>query len=597
MDERELRGLISQVKRGRLSRRDFVRQMVSVGLTAPVAAHLLAYGGVAMAQPANVYKPTKRGGGGPLKVLWWQGATLLNPHFATGTKDQDGSRIFYEPLASFDPDGNVIPILAAEVPSRQNGGLSADGKSVVWKLKQGVQWHDGKPFTADDVVFNWEYAKDPATAAITAGAYKDIKVEKIDQHTVRILFAAPQPFWADAFVGGQGMIIPKHLFEQFSGAKSREAPTNLKPVGTGPYKFKDFKPGDLVAGEINMNYHMPNRPYFDSIEMKGGGDAVSAARAVLQTGEYDFAWNMQVEDEVLTRLEQGGKGKVVINLSGSVEHIQLNNTDPWTEVDGERSSIKTKHPTLTDPDVREAMALLVDRESVQKHIYGRTGVATSNYLNNPGRYASKNTKAEFNVDKAIAILDKAGWKPGSDGIRAKDGKKLKYVYQTSINQPRQKTQAIVKQACQKAGIDIEIKSVTASVYFSSDLANPDTYGKFYTDLQMYTTGPSRPDPGVWMQSFLSNEICQKENKWQSRNIYRWRNKEFDDLHAEAESELDPVKRAAMYIAMNDLVIKHRVVLPIVYRPGVSAANLKLQHVSPSGWDSNFWELHNWYKDA
>jgi peptide/nickel transport system substrate-binding protein len=571
--------------------------MVFAGLTAPVAAQLLAHSGVAMAQPANVYKPTKRGGGGALKVLWWQGATLLNPHFATGTKDQDGSRIFYEPLASFDPDGNVIPILAAEIPSRQNGGLSADGRTVIWKLKQGVQWHDGKPFTADDVVFNWEYARDPATAAITAGAYKDIKVEKIDQHSVRIVFETAQPFWADAFVGGQGMIIPKHLFEQYSGAKSREAPANLKPVGTGPYKFKDFKPGDLVAGEINMNYHMPNRPYFDSIEMKGGGDAVSAARAVLQTGEYDFAWNMQVEDEVLIRLEQGGKGRVVINLSGSVEHIQLNNTDPWTEVDGERSSIKTKHPTLTDPAVRDALALLVDRDSVQKHIYGRTGVATSNYLNNPGRFASKNTKAEFNIDKAIEILDKAGYKPGPDGIRQKDGKKLKYVYQTSINQPRQKTQAIVKQACQKAGIDIEIKSVTASVYFSSDIANPDTYGKFYTDLQMYTTGPSRPDPGVWMQSFLSTEICQKENKWQSRNIYRWVNKDFDALHAKAEQELDPVKRAALYIEMNDLAIKHRVVLPIVYRPGVSAASLKLQHIAPSGWDSNFWELHNWYKDA
>ena len=161
-----------------------------------------------------------------------------------------------------------------------------------------------------------------------------------------------------------------------AAAKSRDAPTNLKPVGTGPYKFVDFKPGDMVRGEINPNYHMPNRPYFDSIEMKGGGDAVSAARAVLQTGEYEFAWNLQVEDEILQRLEKGGKGKVLITASGNIEHIQLNSTDPWTEVDGERSSVKTKHPTLTDPAVRQAMGLLVDRKSVEDHIYGRTGVAT-----------------------------------------------------------------------------------------------------------------------------------------------------------------------------------------------------------------------------
>ena len=235
---------------------------------------------------------------------------------------------------------------------------------------------------------------------------------------------------------------------------------------------------------------MENRPHFDAIEMKGGGDAVSAARAVLQTGEFDFAWNMQVEDEILVRLEKGGKGRVIFSKGGGIEHIQLNTTDPWTEVDGERSSLKTKHPTLSDPAVRQALALLVDKDSVEKHIYGRTGTATANFINNPERFRSKTTKYEFNVDKANALLDKAGWVKGADGIRAKDGKKLKFVYQTSINQPRQKTQAIVKQACQKAGIDIEVKAVTASVFFSSDVANPDTYTKFYADLQMYNNGSS-----------------------------------------------------------------------------------------------------------
>jgi peptide/nickel transport system substrate-binding protein len=303
MDEQALRGLIADVKHGKLSRRDFINRMIAVGLTAPLATQMLTYSGVAHAQMKPDYKPTKRGGGGPLKVLWWQGATLLNPHFAVGTKDQDGSRIFYEPLASWDPDGFLSPILAAEIPDLENGGLAKDGKSVTWKLKTGVKWHDGKPFTADDVVFNWDYAKDPATAATTSGTYQDLKVEKVDDFTVRVLFPKPTPFWADAFVGVRGMIIPKHLFADYTGGKSRDAPANLKPVGTGPYKFADFKPGDVVRGTINTEYHMANRPYFDSIEMKGGGDAVSAARAVLQTGEYDYAWNLQVEDEILLRLE------------------------------------------------------------------------------------------------------------------------------------------------------------------------------------------------------------------------------------------------------------------------------------------------------
>ena len=596
MDEQGLRELIAEVKAGRLSRRRFVQMMVGLGLTAPMAAQMLASAGVAHADSKLTYKPTKRGGGGALRVLWWQGPTLLNPHFAVGTKDQDGSRIFYEPLASWDPDGNLMPVLAAEIPTVQNGGVAKDGRSVTWRLKKGVAWHDGKPFTADDCVFTAEFAADPATASVSIGTYKELKVEKVDSHTVKVTFAKPTPFWQDAFCGVRGMIIPKHLFESFKGAKSREAPTNLKPVGTGPYKFVDFKPGDIVRGELNPNYHMENRPHFDTIEMKGGGDAVSAARAVIQTGEFDYAWNMQVEDEILKRLEQSGRGKASIVAGGNIEHIQLNNTDPWKEVDGERSSTKTKHPFLTDPAVRQALNLLVDRASVQEQIYGRTGIATANFLNAPEKFRSKNTRFEFNVDKASQILEQAGWKRGSDGIRAKDGVKLKLVYQTSINAPRQKNQAIVKQAAAKAGIEIELKSVTASVYFSSDVANPDTYTKFYTDIQMYTTTMTQPDPELFMNQFTSWEVASKDNKWQGRNITRWRNEEYDKLHKAQETELDPVKRAALFIQMNDLVIQNVVVIPVVFRPRVAAISTRLR-AEQSGWDSDFWNLPNWYREG
>ncbi len=596
MQERELRQLIEEVRVGDLPRRSFIQRLVGLGLSAPMASMLLMHAGVANSQPAPAYKPTKRGGGGALRVLWWQGATLLQPHFANGTKDQEGSRIFYEPLAAWDSDGNLIPVLAAEIPSRENGGLAADGKSVVWKLKQGVTWHDGKPFTADDAVFTWEFARDPATAAVTNGVYKDVVVTKIDAHTIRVAFAKPTPFWATAFVAAEGMIIPKHLFAPYAGAKSREAPTNLKPVGTGPYKFVDFKPGDMVRGEINTSYHMANRPHFDSIEMKGGGDAVSAARAVLQTGEFDYAWNLQVEDEVLKRMEAGGKGKANIVPSGNIEFVQLNPTDPYTEVDGERSSVKSKHFAFSDPAVRQAMGLVADRQGIQDFIYGRTGVATANFLNNPQRFRSPNNKFEFNTDKANAILDAAGWKKGADGIREKGGKKLKFVYQTSVNALRQKEQAVIKQGAQKAGIDLELKSVTASVFFSSDVANPDTYGKFWCDMQMYTTTMTQPDPERFMDQYLSWEVSSKANKWQGRNITRWINDEYDKTYRAAEGELDPVKRAALFIRLNDLPVKDGVIIPLIARPRVNGTNLKLVAM-PSGWDLDFSALQNWYREA
>ena len=122
MNEQDLRSLVTDVKDGRMSRRSFVRRLTAVGLTAPLAGLILSHHGVAFASDLrDTYQPTKAGGGGPLKLLFWQAPTLLNPHFAVGTKDQDGSRLFYEPLAAWDSKGELQPVLAAELPSLENG--------------------------------------------------------------------------------------------------------------------------------------------------------------------------------------------------------------------------------------------------------------------------------------------------------------------------------------------------------------------------------------------------------------------------------------------------------------------------------------------
>jgi peptide/nickel transport system substrate-binding protein len=595
MLERELRQKIEEVRSGALPRRSFIQQMVGLGLTAPMASMLLMHEGIAQTTPTIPYKGTKRGGGGVLKLIWWQGAVHLNPHFAGGTKEQDATRIFYEPLASWDTEGNLIPALAAEIPSKANGGLP-DSRTVIWKLKRGVTWHDGKPFTADDVLFTAAYAGDPASSTVTVATYKDLKLEKIDSHTVRVTYPKPTPYWAEALTGSFGMILPKHVFEPFIGAKSRENPANVKPVGTGPYKFADFKPGDMIRADANLNYHVPNQPFFDALELKGGGDALSAARAVLQTGEFDFAWNLAVEDEILKRMEAAGKGKLAFLVGSDIEFVSLNVTDPWNEVEGERGHKNSKHPAFSDKAVREAMAMLVDRKSVQDFIYGRGGIATSNFLNNPPRFRSPNTKYEFNIDKANQVLEAAGWKKGADGIRAKGNVKLKFVFQTSVSQPRQKCQAIIKDACTKAGIDLELKSVTAAVYFGSDAANPDTYQKFWADIQMYTTTMTQPDPQIFMEQFTSDQIAQKANKWASRNLVRWSNKEYDATFKAAQEEFDGVKRAAMFIKMNDLVVSDMHIIPLFSRPRPRGSSLKL-NAPLSAWDNDTCFLGAWSRDA
>ena len=596
MNERELRNQIEAVRDGTLPRRSFISQMVGLGLSAPMASMLLMHAGVANAQATIPYKGTKRGGGGALKLIYWQGPVHLNPHFAGGTKDQDASRIFYEPLAGFDSEGNLVPFLASEIPSVQNGSVSPDGRTVTWKLKRNITWHDGKPFTADDVVFTAAYAGDPATSTVSVATYKDIKVEKIDAYTVKVTYAKPTPFWAEALTGIYGCILPKHVFEPFKGAKSREAEANTKPVGTGPYKFLDFKPGDSLTAEAYAGYYVPNQPFFDRLELKGGGDALSAARAVLQTNEYDAAWNLAVEDELLKRLEAAGKGRMEFYAGSDIEFVSLNVSDPWKEVDGERGSAKSKHPVFGDKAVREAITLLIDRKNIGEQIYGRGAVVTSNFLNNPPRFRSPNTKFEFNVEKAIQILEGAGWKKGADGIRAKGDVKLKFVFQTSVSGPRQKAQAIIKDAFTKAGIDLELKSVVASVFFGSDAANPDTYQKFWTDIQMYTTTMGVPDPQIFMEQFTTAEIAQKANKWASRNLARWSNAEYDTTFAAAQVEQDPVKRAALFIKLNDLVVNDKYIIPLFARPRPNGVVNKLRPAF-SAWDNFTWAIGYWTRDA
>jgi peptide/nickel transport system substrate-binding protein len=457
-----------------------------------------------------------------------------------------------------------------------------------------VVWHDGKPFTADDVIFTWEFISDPATATTSRGQYENIHhIDKLDEHTIKVVFTEPTPRW---YISG-GQILPRHLFTEYKGRRAREAPYNLMPVGTGPYKIVAFKPGDVALYEINPHYHVPNRPFFDTVELKGGGDAVSAARAVIQTGEFDFAWNTQVDKDVMERLEQQGRRGAFRMFPGtSVEHIRLNRSDPWTEVDGERSSVKVPHPFFSNHQVRQACAAAVDRRNIAEQLYGAAGQPTSNFLNAPKPFESPHTRWEFDLDKAAQLLEHAGWQRGSDGIRLKDGRRMKVLFQSSANPVRQKTQAIVKNALERIGIEVELKAVPANVFFASDPGNADTFSHFYADLQLVSNSLGF-DPQGTMRFFVSWEIAQKANNWAGRNVVRWANADYDRLWKQADSELDPVKRAALFIRMNDLLIEDVVVIPLVWRKEVSAVSHTLRGITLSPWDSILWDLAFWYREA
>ena len=264
---------------------------------------------------------------------------------------------------------------------------------MIWKLKpasRGTMASRSPPTTSSSPRHT---PADPASATYTIATYRDLKVEKIDVARRQGEFRSPRRSGPSRSSGPVGTILPKHLLRRLQGRQVARGPANLKPVGTGPYKFVDFKPGDMLRAERNPTTTSPTSRFFDTLEVKGGGDAAQRARAVLQTGEFDYAWNLQVEDEILKRMEAGGKGKIGVLAGSGIEFISLNPTDPWTEVDGERSSVKTRHPTLSDPAVREAINLLIDRNSVSEFIYGRGGVATGELHQRADRSIAARTRS------------------------------------------------------------------------------------------------------------------------------------------------------------------------------------------------------------
>lgn len=541
------------------------------------------------AAPGNATEDT-------LRLLYWQAPTILNPHFSSGFKDSEASRITLEPLASFDAEGNMVLFLAAEEPTLENGGVAADGTRVTWKLKEGLTWSDGTPFTAADVAFTYEFIVNPETATTTAGSYDIVEsVEALDDTTVQITFKEPNPAWYLVFTGTEGMILPRHIFQDYNGANGREAPANTMPVGTGPFRVVRFVPGDVIVYEANPNYREADRVAFSRVELKGGGDAASAARAVLQTGDVDYANNLQVEANVLQQLEAAGQGSLVTNFGSLVERIIVNFTDPnQATADGEVSSTENPHPFLSDRQVRQALNLALDRETIATQLYGPAGQPTTNFLVAPETFLSANTSYEYDLEAAAALLEEAGWvDTNNNGTRDKDGREMQIVFQSSVNPVRQKTQEIVKQSFEQLGIGVQIKSIDASVYFSGDPASRDTLERFEADLQMFATGNTNPDPGAYLKTYTCDEIVQKANNWSKGNYARYCNPAYDALWQQAATELDPQARQDLFIQMNDLLINEAAVFPIVHRADVSGVSNRLEGVSLTPWDLSTWNIAEW----
>jgi peptide/nickel transport system substrate-binding protein len=543
----------------------------------------------------------ERGADGHVNVLYWQAPSILNPYLSSGTKDVETASLILEGLAGFDEKGEVFARLAESVPTVENGGINAELTQITWKLKPGLLWSDGTPVTSADAKFTWEYCTHPEGGCAQAARYEGItSIDTPDAQTIVINFSAPKPNPYQAFVGGTSPILQAAQFANCLGAAASTcSEQNFKPIGTGPFVVTDFKVNDVVSLEANPNYRDPAKPAFATMTVKGGGDAQAAARAVLETGEFDYAWNTQINPEMQTQMAAGGKGVLLNGFGTLVERIEMNMTNPDPALpEGERSTVKHPHPFLSDINVRKALSMAIDRQVLVDIGYGAAGRPTCNLVPAPEMFASPNTDClTQDVEGAKALLEQSGWVDSDgDGVREKDGMKLKILYQTSVNPVRQDFQAIIKSFWNEIGVEVELKQVDASVFFGGDPGSPDTFQKFYADVEMYANNFDGTDPEPYLGQYLCDKIPGPENQWQGENINRFCDPAYDTLWAELSQTADMAKRAEIAIRLNEMLTKDSyVIVPLVDRGRLSAASNTLGGVVLNTWDTEMWNVQDWFR--
>lgn len=635
MSQSPFGSLCAALESGELDRRTFLLRATALGITAGMAtfaanavsaqaAGQTLRNGFAMypslqatpsASPvdgAGDTRPTigmegkTRGQDGELKIIQWQAITALFRHKSGGYKDVVAADIVNEPLLRNMEDGSIIPNLVSEVPSVEAGTLAEDFSSLTFKLKEGVLWSDGTPFTANDVRFTWQWITNPDNGAGTYDTWLPVAdIEVVDDLTAYVTFSNPSPAWFDPFTGHRAHIIPAHYWDNDPTNLAKNDEFMVNPLGTGPFVVESFDINDQATFVANENYREPNKPAFTRVNIKGGGDPAAAARAVLQTGEYDFGWNVQIEPAMVDELvNETSAGFLVADPGTNVERMTVNFSDPHTEVDGQRSEKNTPNPVLGDKAVRQAINMCIPRQLIADEFYGLNQPPTSNILAGLESFESPNTSWELNPEKAAEILEEAGWVLDGE-FRAKDGVKCRVVIGTTVNAVRQKSQAVIQQACKQAGIEVALEQIDGGIFFDSGAGNDQNLVHHYWDLAMWATNATSILPITYLEGWVAGpdgeNIPQKSNAWVGGNISRWQNPEYDAKFA-TFTEMGSIEEAfELLIELNDMIIEDVAVMPLVIRAGdtygISRTLVPENVAIGPGFELTYWNIANWNRQA
>ncbi|EMR06910.1 Oligopeptide-binding protein AppA precursor [Bhargavaea cecembensis DSE10] len=496
--------------------------------------------------------------GGNLVLATTAAPTLFNPYYSTDTSSSTIEGFLFSGLVTVDQDFNPEGDLA------ESWDFTDDGLRWTFHLRENVKWHDGEPMTADDVVFSYTIPKDPDYVGPRGLPFEIIEeVNKIDDYTVE--FVLSEPYAPFITITAQFEVLPKHILGEVPIAELGKHPFNTKePIGTGPFKFKEWKEGEYIALEAHEDYHL-GAPKLDGLLYKIVPDT-NTSMAQLQVGEISMAGISPEYVGMAQDLEAKGMVKLESGPSNAFEYIGYN----------------LRNELFQDKKVRHALTHAIDREAIIQAILGDAGTVAhgpgspANWAFNPDV-----PKFEYDPEKAKQLLKEAGWEPGPDGILEKNGKKFEFALKTtSANEIRQQIAEVAQQQWAEIGIKTSIEVLEWSAYVEQ--TSPPNWN-FDAIVAGWSIG-SDPDPTwFWHTSEIEAGL----------NYNGYSNPKVDELLSENTQIADLEERKAVIAEADAIVTEDQPNTFLYYPEGYLAISPKL--VGPSYNAANtYYKIHEWY---
>ncbi len=529
--------------------------------------------------------------GGTVILALSQEPDTLNPYLASTRSAGEVHTFVVEGLIGVDDKGEYYPALAAEIPTQQNGGVSADGLTITYRLRRGVTWSDGQPFTCDDVLFTWQAVVNPKSGAVGTSGYDQIDSVTCPDPLVAVvkyktLYAAYLvPFWA---------VLPRHATGD--PAEMAAWAYNRNPVGTGPFEIKEWMAGDHIMLVPNPHYRdaAAGKPQLDSVLIRFVPSR-DAALQLLRTGEVTVVGDLTPQN--VPRLA-GVQGVGIAEApSPRSERLLLNLANP--EIDAPDRPLAQPHPILGDASVREALELGIDKKEIVSNLLSGQAQVGTNELST-GWARCETTPSPFEPAKARQLLDDAGWRVGNDGIRvaqgsryAADGTRLRLKLQgPSGDAVREQVEQLLLDRWKSIGVETYIENApTATLFGTFASGSVARHGRF--DILIYTTGPY-VDPQSQVETYFASwQIPLASNRGAGYNYSRWINSAADQAIKTAAASTDIGTRRAAFCDLMAQVNTDRPEIYLYATDAIVGYQNRLQNLRVNVWKNLGWNSADW----